>query len=199
MTKHSFLRPYCWVGVALLVLVLRTPAQALSLLSLDPAFQEVGLGSQVTVDLRMQFDEATVGGGLDLFYDPTQLDFVSFQFHPGLGDDPGLQRQPDDLLGELRGLGFGNFSGLTGALLVGTFTFNTLDLGITLLSMAVNAGGLGQPGPFVSAETFEEQEVTLQGAAISIVTPEPRTLHLMLLAGLTLCAYRWRQRRAARI
>src|SRR6185369_7365221 len=49
-------------------------------ISLDPIIQKVSLGDTVEVDVDMFFSEATLGGAFDLFYNSTQLEFVSFAF-----------------------------------------------------------------------------------------------------------------------
>jgi hypothetical protein len=168
-----------------------------NLLSLAPPAQTVLVGDPVSLDLRLDFDDPSVGGGVDFFYPGALLVFIDFTFNSGLGDDPGFRRLPDGLPGELRGLGFGNFDGLSGSLLVGTLTFNTLDVGLATLGLAVNAGGLGQPGPFVSALTFDVQDVVLAGAVVEILAPEPGSFSLVLLLGLGLIAWRWRQQQRA--
>lgn len=158
-------------------------------ISLSPSSQNIGLGDPVSFQLTMDFtDDSTLGGGLDLFYDDTVLQFVSFAFDSDLGDDPDLQRQPDALPGELDALAFGNFAGLSGPSLVGTFTFNTLASGLVNLTLAQNdsvAGG------FYSASTYDAQIVTLNGATVSVsAVPLPAAVWFLisgigLLFGLT--------------
>lgn len=148
-------------------------------ISLSPSSQNVALGDPVSFQLTMDFiDDATLGGGLDLFYDDTVLQFVSFAFDSGLGDDPDLRRQPDVLPGELDALAFGNFAGLIGPSLVGTFTFNTLAAGSVNLTLAQNdsvAGG------FYSANTYDAQSVTLNSAIVNVsAVPLPGALWLLV-------------------
>lgn len=153
-------------------------------ISLLPMNQNVAFGDTVSLQLTMDFtDDATLGGGLDVFYDDSVLQFVSFTFDAGLGDDIELQRQPDVLTGELDALAFGSFSGLSGPSLIGTFLFNTLSSGTVNLTLAQNdtvAGG------FYSANTYEAQNVTLNGATVNVsAVPLPGALWL-LASGLAL-------------
>ena len=158
-------------------------AQAATL-SLIPVNQNVVLGNTVSLQLMMDFsDDATIGGGVDVFYDDSVLQFVSFVFDAGLGDDPAFRRQPDALSGELNGLGFGEFGGLSGPSLVGTFTFNTLTSGSASFSLGVNDYPVGA---FYSATTYELQLVDFQGAAIEVsAVPVPAAAWL-LFSGLVM-------------
>ena len=158
-------------------------AQAATI-SLIPLNQNVVLGNTVALQLMMDFsDDATIGGGVDIFYDDSVLQFVSFVFDAGLGDDPAFRRQPDVLSGELNGLGFGDFSGLSGPSLVGTFTFDTLASGSANFSLAENDYPVGA---FYSAATYEVQLVGFQGAAIDVsAVPVPAAAWL-LFSGLAM-------------
>lgn len=152
--------------LAALALSLFCAAAQSASISLTPVNQNVALGGSVSLQLTMDFsDDATLGGGLDLFYDDSILQFVSFTFDPGLGDDPDFRRLPDALTGELDALAFGNFAGLSGPSLVGTFLFNTLTSGTVNFTLAQNdtvAGG------FFSANTYDAQTVTLNGASVNV-------------------------------
>lgn len=152
--------------LAALAMLLSCAAAQSASISLSPTTQNATLGDTVALQLSMDFsDDATLGGGLDVFYDDAVLQFVSFTFDAGLGDDVDLQRQPDVLTGELDALAFGSFTGLSGPSLVGTFLFNTLTGGTVNFSLAQNdtvAGG------FYSANSFEAQSVTLNGATVNV-------------------------------
>lgn len=76
-----------WCVGALLVSFVTTSQAAT--ISLSPSSQYVALGSQISLQLNMDFtDDPTLGGGLDIYYDRSLLSFVSFTFDPALGDDP---------------------------------------------------------------------------------------------------------------
>ena len=68
------------VIAAVIVLLGSTPANALNIVSLDPIEQVVGVGSDFTLDLIMDFDDVTVGGGLEITYS-SDLTFLSFIFY----------------------------------------------------------------------------------------------------------------------
>lgn len=146
-------------------------------ITLMPATQTVTQGDPVTITAHMDFTgEATLGGGFDVFFDPSVLSFVSHTYNASLGD-PLLRRNPDILTGEINGLSFGDFGGPTGPALVVTLVFNTLSATSTLVSLNVNGAdgpdGAGEPGGFLSAiAPFGPQAVSFTGAAVNI-TPVP--------------------------
>ena len=148
-------------------------------ISLNPLSQNVALGNQVSLQLNMDFSgDPTLGGGIDILYNGSLLNFVSFTFNSVLGDDPSFRRQPDIQINKLNGLAFGNFSGLSGPSVVGTLIFNTLGAGTVNLTLAENslpAGG------FFSAATFNPQTVMFTGASVNISpVPEPASSWLFL-------------------
>ena len=157
-------------------------------ISLLPESLSIQQGDDLVVDLWMDFlDEPTLGGGLDVNYNDTELDFISFIFDPTfltLTDSaftcpgaalcsPGID-QPNSVTN----IAFGNFSGISGPSLVGTLTFNTLkegDIALTTVST------VGSSGPFVSAITFQEQVVNFTGTSVNVTAvPLPGALYLML-------------------
>jgi len=147
-------------------------------ISLEPLNQNAVLGNTVSLQLMMDFsDDATMGGGVDVFFDDSVLQFISFVFDAGLGDDPDFRRQPDVFSGELNGLGFGEFNGLSGPSLVGTFTFNTLASGSASFSVAENDF---PAGAFFSATTLAAQFVDFQGATVKVsAVPVPAAAWLL--------------------
>jgi hypothetical protein len=181
----------CAVLPTLLLAALSSAASAATV-SLAPATQSVAPGDPVVLTLGFDFTgDPTLGGGVDVFYDPTVLDFVSFVFGTRAGLDPGYNRAPDDkagpggvALGELDGLGFGNFAGLTGPGTVGQLNFLAIGPGTAEVTLAENdsfAGG------FYSASTFGPQAVTFVGAEVEVqAVPLPAAAWLLASAlGLT--------------
>lgn len=136
------------------------------------------VGDMITLDVVMDFtDDATLGGGTDIFYDASVLSFQSFDFGTTtLALDPGFSRSPDVLTNELEGLAFGNFNGLSGPGVVGTLTFKAEAVGDIVLSMAVTSEAL-KGGEFISATTYGPQLVTFGTADVSIV-PVPAAVWL---------------------
>jgi hypothetical protein len=169
-------------------------ARALNLIALTPVAQEASLGETVLVTLQIQFDDPTLGGGVDLLFDESVLGFVSFEFDAGLGDDPAFRLTPSGPTGGNRlVLGFGDFAGLAGSRAVGTFTFDAVGLGTANLSTGPNAA---PAGPFVSAASPPDLLlVEFEGGTVSVV-PEPGTLGLLVLGsgGLLLLGSRSRAR-----
>ena len=109
-------------------------------ISLSPGHQDKMPGDTVSVVLGFDFTGGTsvLGGGVDVFYNSSVLDFVSFTYNPALAIDPDFSRVPDDMPGEVNGISFGNFGGLSGTGVVGTLQFKALVLGQTPLTMADN-------------------------------------------------------------
>jgi hypothetical protein len=107
-------------------------------MSMLPAAQQVPYLNLVKVELWMDFTaEPTLGRGTDIHVDPAAMHYLSFEFDPSFGTDPAFTRLPDLAApGELNALAFGNFDGLTGPALVGTFTFAARNVaGTTALTM----------------------------------------------------------------
>lgn len=162
--------------VALIIFGAIVTAQAATI-SLTPLTQDVNLGNQAVLKLSMDFTgDSTIGGGIDIFYDSSVLSFSSFVFDPifTASDDPTFRRAGDDMPGEVNGIAFGNFGGLSGPSLVGTLTFDTLAIGSAFLSMADNdtpAGG------FFSI-TASPQTVIFEGASVNVV-PVPGAFWLL--------------------
>jgi hypothetical protein len=169
--------------VTTVLLVMASSARAASIW-LNPVTQTAVIGEQASFELHMDFSsDPTLGGGIDIFYDSTMLQFVSFVFDASLGDDLAVRRDPDVLTGTLNGLAFGKDTGLSGPSIVGVLTFDTLALGTTSLSLADN---ISPAGGFYSAVTFDPQSVDYQGAEVTIApVPVPAAVWL-LLSGMTL-------------
>jgi len=180
-----------------------TPAHAANIISPVPAVLSVEVGSEFVVDLIMSFDDVTVGGGVEVSFDPL-LSFVSFQFDPlftanfGLtGPAPGEAVQPLEI-------GFGWFlltpiGGETGTHTIGQLTFHA-D-GESASSFIRTASSALLPGPFFGPGAgLGPMSVQFGEAAVSIVAgassspgtsvPEPSSALLVLVAlGLTGLAY----------
>ncbi|NND60121.1 MAG: VPLPA-CTERM sorting domain-containing protein [Gammaproteobacteria bacterium] len=138
---------------AVIMLAASATANANVISFADPG-QQVGVGQQVSFDITMNFFESTVGGSFDVFYDASLLSFVSFEFNADFIDtaaDPDFAVAPDNCFfdgaaiagcsvgdAELNGIGFGSIDGIVGMHTIGTVTFETLGIGVGLLSMATN-------------------------------------------------------------
>lgn len=178
--------------------------QAANSVWLEPAVvpvppAEVQVGDDVTLVLKMDFSaDKTLGGGVDVQFDPSVVTFVSFTFNPSFPDDQAFRRQPDVRPGGvLNSLAFGNFNGISSGT-VGTFVFRAVGAGTSNNELL----GDGRPGdnevvagPFYSAVTFLPQEVSFNGAVITVV-PEAE-VWAMMLAGLGVVGWRVRSRSCA--
>ena len=160
---------------------------------------QVRPGDEFSIDLKMDFSaDKTIGGGLDVQFDPDALAFVSFTFNSSFPTDPAFTRQPDVRAGGvLNSLAFGNFNGISSGT-VGTFKFKAVHAGTSNIELLVD----GRPGdtesiagPFYSAVNSQLQQVNFKGAVITVV-PEPEVWGMML-AGVGIVG--WRARSRARV
>jgi len=179
------------MGIALLTALPNVQASGVIFFSSPP--QQADLGDLVTLQLSMDFtEEATLGGGVDIFYDSSILQFMSFTIDAGLGDDPGFRRAPDNSTGELNGLAFGNFGGLSGPSVVGELKFTTIGLSdLTFVTLAETDDPL--VGAFTSSSTFGPQDVDFTDTAsitvVATVVPLPAAGWFMLCCVLSLLGF----------
>lgn len=141
-----------------LLLAANANAASIFLVPTSPT-QNVGPGDFVTFDVVMDFStdtnglgsDITLGGGFDITWDPSILQFEGL-VNAGLGD-PSFGRDPDILPGLLESWGFAEFNGLTGPALVGSVEFSVLPgpAGSTFVSTGPTSG---IAGPFVSGVDF---------------------------------------------
>ncbi len=129
----------------------------------------------VKVDVVIDFSaETTSGGGVDIAYNESLLEFVSFDFDPSfLGE---LQRKPEKTAtGKLTGLAFGTFyDGLSanvatdGSVLpitVGRLTFKTVGVGSASLTLSENARPVDG---FYARDSAAKQRVQYLSATVVI-------------------------------
>ncbi|HEX9628119.1 MAG TPA: hypothetical protein VGA00_14355 [Acidiferrobacterales bacterium] len=178
------------LAVTLLSAIASFPTQAATI-SLMPTSQTTVVGGAFTLDVLMDFsDDPTVGGGIDIFYNSSLLQFDTFVFNGALGDDPAFRSTPTVLANELNGLAFGSFTGLSGPAVVGTLSFTALAAGTATLTTADNDTPWGG---FISATTGTAQAVTYTGADVTITPiPLPAAVWLML-SGVALIGTHWRR------
>ena len=74
-----------------LVLLGSAPAEALNVIGLSPDSTYAETGTDFTLDLTMDFDELTVGGGVEVGYDSAVLTFLSFSFDPAFTGTSGCR------------------------------------------------------------------------------------------------------------
>ena len=173
------IKPFKVFG-ALLVLGLASVSNAASI-NLVPttAIDGVLPGDIVSFDIVLDFsDENTLGGGLDLTFDESQLSLVSFTNTVILGD-PSFGRPPDYVPGSglLESWGVGDFNGIAGGLM-GQVSFEVLP-GATQ-SVVQLGPTMGIAGPWVSAVDFVTILMPDYGSATVTAIPVPAAVWFML-------------------
>ena len=124
-----------------------------------------------TVELVVMFDfidDPTIGGGIDLFWDPTAFVAGSW-LHGGLGL-PKFALDPVFGPGEAIGAGIGDFEGLAQGL-YGTLSLEVAS-GVAPGQYSITlAENMGVAGPFFSAQTFQQYppgSIDLGSATVSL-------------------------------
>lgn len=148
-------------------------------------------GTQGTVSITLQYDFtdfAMFGGGVDIIYDTTALQFVSYT-QADLQSDAQAAASPEGMLaapGMYEGAGVGTFeffNGMTSAGDIGTFVFSVIGAGDGStpcgMTLCLQANAIN---PFVS---LAGQEVTADllaagNSAAAVVVPVPAAVWFML-------------------
>ena len=167
----------CTALLALAVLPWTAHAQSLNL-TVQPG--EVRVGQAVELRLALDFSaDPTLGGGVDLLFDASLLQYTGFVFNSALGDDASFRRLPDAEPSRLVGLAFGQFNGLAGPAEVGRFSFTALAPGQASLRLAAN---VAPAGDFISLQNFGPQTVAFGATQVHVsAVPEPGQAWLLLL------------------
>ncbi len=195
-----FARKMIQAGAALSALAFGGAANA-AIISIDPFAQFATEGDEISISISVAFDEATVGGAFDLFYDATRLEFVSFEFDSDFINtiaDPAFTVLPDNCFadgaaisgcnvgdGELNAIGFGNFAGIEGIHVdIATIVFVATGSGTADIGLGVNDSPFEG---FFSALTGNEIDVVYNSAQVFIqAVPVPAALWMLFSAlGLT--------------
>jgi len=144
-------------------------AAAQNFVDLSPTQSEtIVVGLDVALNLEIEFTDATVGGGVEITYDATRLEFVSFTFSgdPDFGLTGPAANDPNQPL-EI-GAGWLVVSppfGVTGIHAIGTLLFRPIASGSATVS--TRASGIN-PGPFYSASTGTPMAVVYSGATVNV-------------------------------
>lgn len=179
-----------WQYLAVAACIWSGGAHAVNSIWLSPADQVIAPGTPATftaqpgdvlqMGLYMNFDDPTLGGGVDISYDNNIVNFGTFTFDAAL--PPAFNRNPDDLSGEVNGIAFGDFpNGIGGQHRIGTLTFDGgVGPGSAMLTLAANDA---PAGGFFSATTFDAQAVDFYGAQVNVVPELP--VAWLMAAGLS--------------
>lgn len=167
-------------AVALLSGLLTFGSANAATVSLTPD-SEIRIGEEFSLTLTMDFtDEPTLGGGIDIAWDPALFSLVSWEVIPF--GDPGFSREGDinQEAGYIDGFAFGDFDGLEGPADLAVATFVADQFGLSdILARPDAFAGSNVAGCFVSLEDFQCQSVSFQDASVSVV-PVPGALWLAL-------------------
>ena len=177
------------IGVVIVALGLgSTSANAISRMSVTPITQSVVVGSEFAIDIGMDFDEITIGGGFEISFDPLELSFLTFRFDQNFTANFGLLTPADgeNVLPLEIAFGWLDFSGGGGPTVpttVGQLTFRAEAPGA--MSIVIVSPSASNPGPYYSASDFSTPMVVEFGAATVNVTslPDPES-GLLLVVGL---------------
>jgi len=159
----------------------------------QPTYTANALNQQISVNLLADFsNESIIGGGLDVFFDQSIVNFNSFSFAPDFGFESNAVRPADELLGKLEGLAFGTFSfdGLNGTGTVGTFFFDTVGFGEFDLTLAATTNIVA--GDFISNVTFIETTIDFGApSTVSIsAVPVPAAIWFMATGLISFMGFR---------
>lgn len=179
-------------SIAGLVLVLIAAGAKAASLSFDMAGYSAQAGSQLSVTVSYDFtDIPSTGGGFNVLYDDSVLEFVSYTVAPGSGainvGDHATSASPAGMLdspGNYLNAGIGTFEhalGIYTSGAIGTFVFNVLGAG--------GDGGCGAtlcltPVPTYPMYSLGQQDITAavfaNGITEANVVPIPAALWLLL-------------------
>jgi hypothetical protein len=187
----------CCAVLALWLALLPAAALAQNAVSLTPASQTVPLGQPVPVELRINFGQPSIGGGVIVAFDPSRLTFSSFAWDPSFPDDPALRlvcpsAHPacPDFAGPGVLIAFASDGSVNppiqGARRVGTLSFSAAAGPPTALTPRQDDSGVA--GPFVGTGAFTAPSMT--GATVTSVVAVPALSPpaWWLLGALMVCA-----------
>ena len=165
-----------------LMLCASTLASAQNIVRLSPTTQAVATSDPtLSIDLEIDFAQATVGGGVEITYDAARLKFDAFTFSGDpnfglMGPAPGETLQP--LVVGFGWLSFNPPFGVTGFHTIGTLTFVPLAEGQAIVQTGPS---LISPGQFFGPDTPSPLASDFEAASVHVV-PEP-TLSVALCSG----------------
>ena len=160
--------------VAIILSLVASAANSASV-GLQPGAPVVAPGGTISFALLVNFGtQSTSGGAVDIKYDPSLLSFGSFVFDPAFGpigtDSTPPNRDPlfDVIQVQSPGLlsiGFGNFSGITGAFTAGEVSFEVAPGAVKGQTTSLTLADSAMFGPF-----FGVGPINYTGAKVTIGT-----------------------------
>jgi hypothetical protein len=141
------------------------PAHAVNAIDLTPSFRSIVAGTQTTYDLVIDFDQASLGGGIVVQFNPGVAGFGGFTFDGGFPDNPALRLVCPGVApgcaffpgpGVL--IAFANSVGISGPQTVGQLKLTGAGVGTTALTLQEDSS---VAGPFVAvAGSFDAPTFT---------------------------------------
>jgi hypothetical protein len=129
------------IAAGTLVIASATPALARNALTLDTAALRVAPGDSFALQLGLEFDTRSVGGGVHLRYDPAVVKLAGITFESGLGDDLELRCPSDPAASapvacpDAGLLSFGSIDGLRGVRPVARLQFRAVGPGSSRIEL----------------------------------------------------------------
>lgn len=169
------------VTVALL-LIMPVGSRASITLSLSPLTQTVQKNHELFLDVSYDTGgETTVGGAFSVNFNNMAFDFIGVEFDAGFPAGPFRVFEDTDINDNVFDLGFGDFSGITGAGKVATLAFFAQHEGFFDFSLDNPIGG--------HASFFEGVEYVNADVAVNSV-PIPTALWFLLSSLISLVVAR---------
>jgi hypothetical protein len=175
------MKRYITTLLGLLLVTTSVQANTIQLTNLTPA-DPYGVGDNFFVDIvGTDFTSALDGGGLDVSFDATVINYVGISFDPmwnlltGVGsvDNTSSTGLVDDI--EFNQLAFppATLADFT----IATLEFTTIDVGSSFISLALGSNPFAYDAAIVPVTLGDDINVD-----VTAVVPEPSTWMLMLLA-----------------
>lgn len=169
------------VTVALLLMV-SVSSRASITMSLSPLTQVVQQNHELFLDVSYDTGgETTVGGAFSVNFNNTAFNFIGVEFGAGFPADPFRVFEDTDINDNVFDLGFGDFSGITGAGKFATLTFFSQQEGLFDFSLDNPVGG--------HASFFEGVKYVNADVAVNSV-PVPTALWFLLSSLISLVVAR---------
>jgi subtilisin-like proprotein convertase family protein len=152
----------CGLGTLLLASTSRAQ-NVLQLAATGPS-----VGSEIQVELTMDFSDTTVGGGVTLAYDPAAVVLEDIEFDPSLGDDPDFRCPGSAVINcplDPAFLSFGSVAGLSGQKTVAVVTLRLIGTVSTAIAL--------EPASAFGAMDGTELSASLTGVVVEGVVPVP--------------------------